>query len=63
VNYIEGEANSIQNEQWGKTAVNDSTNAGTTGNESTGQLLKLYKEFADIIESKKIAHEWIWEKL
>lgn len=29
----------------------------------SGELLKLYYEFQDILEPKKIAHEWIWEKL
>lgn len=63
VNYADGEANSVQNEQWGKIPLKENIPADAADNSPARQLLKLYKEFADITEPKKIAHEWIWEKL
>lgn len=52
---------SIENKEWGSTLIDSVTDE--TGNENKQHLLEIYREFKDVMEPKKIAHEWIWERM
>ena len=44
-------------------AARNRTQSEKSTNANPARLLKLFKEFKDIMEPKVIAHEWIWERL
>ena len=52
---------SIENKECGSTLIDSITDETT--DEKKQHLLELYREFKDVMEPRKIAHEWIWERM
>ncbi len=67
IRFKEDEPYSIENKVLGVTILADEpANKTVTQNSPTAdrkKLLSLYQEFSDVMEPKRILHEWIWEKL
>lgn len=63
IDYKNGKPYAVSHARLGKMILPQSDGEKTAADPASQALLSLYRENADVLEPKKVAHEWIWERL